>query len=86
MDCKLPEHREKAGKTGEVGLPAPSRLAHSPAAQRGYSLPGRTRSSTLELWFFSVRENARWPRSFRMRKLSMWVFCTFGQLDKGTLA
>lgn len=34
MDCKRPEHGEKAGKTGEVGLPAPSRLAHSPAAQR----------------------------------------------------
>ena len=35
---------------------------------------------------FRVRENAHWPRSFRMRKLSMWAFCTFGQLDKGTLA
>jgi len=34
----------------------------------GISCPGRTRSSTLKLWFFRVRENARWPRSFRMRK------------------
>jgi len=86
MDCKRPEHGEKAGKTGEVGLRPPSRLAHSPATQRGHSLPGRTRSSTLELWFFRVRENARWPRIFRMRKLSMLAFGTFGQLDKGTLA
>lgn len=29
------ELAETAGKTGEVGLPAPSRLAHSPTAQRG---------------------------------------------------
>ncbi len=86
MDCKRPEHGENAGKTGEVGLPAPSRLAHSPRLKGVICSPGRTRSSTLELWFFRVRENARWPRSFRMRKLSMWAFCTFGQLDKGTLA
>jgi hypothetical protein len=46
MDCKRPEHEEKEGKTGEVGLPAPSRLAHSPAAQGGI----RSRNSSIFRW------------------------------------
>jgi hypothetical protein len=65
MDCKRPEPGGKAGKIGEVGLLAPSHLAHSPAAQRGgIRCSGRTRSSTLELWFFRVREKCALAKKF----------------------
>lgn len=82
MDCKRPELGEKAGKTGEVGLPAPSRLAHSPVAQRGHSLSWSDTEFHAGTLVFRVREKARGPRSFRMRKLLMWAFCTFGQQAK----